>query len=172
MYIVNKAYDDKSADILDITNGNSMHLDESGLVGLDKNHSVYGLACYKNKVSSLQAYDFMTFATEVEADEWIREAGLNNINKLAMSYGTIVLIKSNVKYHVPYYVGYYRGDPHMGDYETLVAEGRGYTNYREAAKEFTKTDAEKKAAIMRNRSKSDVPWKAIRGNVTEIRYNK
>jgi len=151
MYIVNKAYDDKSADILDITNGNSMHLDESGLVGLAKNHSVYGLACYKNKVSSLQAYDFMTFA---------------------MSYGTIVLIKSNVKYHVSYYVGYYRGDPHMGDYETLVAEGRGYTNYREAAKEFTKTDAEKKAAIMRNRSKSAVPWKAIRGNVTEIRYNK
>lgn len=154
MIIVYKAYDDNSAELLDICTYRRMELTEIQLIKFVANGGeALGLSVSKNKINYIQAYDMVQFPTEYEADEFIRNNNLSSKNKKYINDMFCVLFKSDKVYHVKYYICIYRGDEII-----YVGDKGGYTPYIQAAKTFDKRTAGQKSALMTNNSKTGKHW--------------
>lgn len=153
MYIVYKAYDDNTADILDIGNFQIKYMTEIELIRFSKSNEVLGLSTSRNKIIYINAYSCTQFPTEQEADEYIKSMELPYKNKRFIQGMWWVLERTNHKYHVDYYVCTYRGDE-----VSYVGEKHSYTPYIQAAKVFSKTEAGKQAAMMNRNKNARAHW--------------
>lgn len=151
MYIVYEAFDDNTAIILDINTFAKYECSESDLIKLanKEGNNVLGLSVSNNKLNYITAYECISFPTEADADEYIKDNNLTYKNKRLTSNYYWVFTKKNYKIHVNYYVCTYRGDE-----ISYVANVGKYTPYIQAAKSFDKHTAKKKAAFM---SKNGLP---------------
>lgn len=156
MYIVYKAYDDNTAELLDICTYRRIEMTEIELIRFVQNgNEALGLSVSKsnNKINYINAYTFCQFPTEAEANEYIKINGLNYSNKKYINDMFCVLHRNNKVYHVDYYV-YYMAGPEL----TYLSEKGGITPYIQGAKTFDKKEAGKKAALMRQKSKTGKYW--------------
>lgn len=156
MYIVKEAFDDNTANILDIGTYMTREMSEIELIRFSKDNNVMGLSVSNNKINYISAYNCTTFVSEREADEYILENELSYQNKMWIHNMWWVFERANLKKHVDYYIGTYKGD------EITYLSESGYTPYIQGAKKFDKRTAQKRAAIMTNNSKTGTFWKAIR----------
>ena len=152
MYVIYEAYDDNTADVLDIGNYGRKFMTEQELIHFGNNYDVLGLSVSGHKLNYITAYNCLSFASEEEANEYIRENGLSYQNKRYAMGLFWVFEKKNHKKHVDYYICTYAGDE-----VTYLAE-KGYTPYIQAAKTFDKRTAGEKAALMTNKSKTGKHW--------------
>jgi hypothetical protein len=156
MYIVYRAYDDNTADILDIPSYNVNFLTEKELISLGSKETVTGLTVSNRKIVSLNAYECLTFPVESEADEYvnyIRQSYPNKkITKINSNSTYFVLCTRNQKIHVDYYIVSYT------EFERTYVANKGYTPYPQSAKPFSKAEAQKKAAMMQRNSKTGKNW--------------
>ena len=157
MYIVSRAYDDNTADILDIGSYQTKWFSEIELIRFAANHDVMGLSVSGGKVNYINAYSVVQFPTEDEATEYCRENGIGFNNKMYLLDYWFVFEKSNRKIHVAYFI-------RTAKEVEWVYLGRDikYTPYQQAAQEFTKKDAQKKVAMMNNNPKAVQHWMAER----------
>lgn len=152
MYIIYKAYDDNTAEILDVGTYQKRELTEKELINFNKEHDVLGLSATKQKINYIEAYSCVQFSMESEADEYIKENNLSYRNKRYIQGLYWVFEKSNKKIHVDYYVCAYAGK------EVLYLAEKGYTPYIQAAKVFDKRSAGKAAALATKNSKTGKYW--------------
>ena len=153
MYIVYQAYDDNTAEILDIGTFQRTPMTEQELIHFGTHHDVLGLSVSGHRLNYINAYNCLSFGTEDEANEYIRYNGLSSQNKRYASGYWWVFEKRDYKIHVDYYVCTYRGDE-----VTYLGKGGGYTPYIQAAESFDKRTAGEKAAIMTKKSKTGTKW--------------
>lgn len=152
MYIIYEAYDDNTADVLDIGNFAKRPMTEQELIIFGNNHDVLGLSVSGHKLNYITAYNCLSFASEDEADDYIKSNGLSYQNKrYAVGYYW-VFEKKNRKRHVDYYIY-----TCAGDNITYLTEN-GYSPYIQAAKSFDKKTAGEKAALMTRNSKTGKHW--------------
>lgn len=156
MLVVYRAYDDNTADIMDITNYGVQFYYENALVALSKNQRVIGLSVSNNKINYLTPYSVISFACEDEAIEYIKENGLSYRNKIYANGMYYVLERTDKIIHVDYIIGY------ITEVESIYLADKGYTPYINSAKTFTKNEVFKVANKMRYSSKTGKLWKAIR----------
>lgn len=152
MYIVYEAFDDNTATIIDLETYGTKFMTEQELINFGNKHSVLGLSVSGHRVNYITAYNCLSFATEEEADDYIRENGLSYKNKRYAMNLFLVLEKNNHKRHVDYYI-YTRA----GDEVTYVMD-KGYTHYIQAAKTFDKKTAGERAASMTQNSRTGKYW--------------
>lgn len=152
MYVVYEAYDDNTADIIDIGNYTRRFMTEQQLITFGNNHDVLGLSVSSHKINYINAYSCLSFATEEEADDYIRENSLSYQSKRYAMNMYWVFEKKNYKKHVDYYICTYRGNE-----VSYVAE-KGYTPYIQAAKQFNKKTAGEQAARMTKNSRTGTHW--------------
>jgi hypothetical protein len=156
MYIIYKAYDDNTAVVLDMPSFNMRTLTEKELISLGSKENVTGLTVSNRKILSLNSYECLTFPVEAEADEYINYIRQCFPNKKATKINSnsiyYVLCTRNEKVHVDYYVVSYT------EVERVYIAQKGYTPYIQAAKSFSKSDAQKKAAMMQRNSKTGKHW--------------
>lgn len=157
MFIVYEAFDDNTAIIADLSNYAQKEFSEQQLIRLASNHEVLGLSVSGQKINYLNAYSCIAFTTESEADEYLRDNGLSYQHKRYVNNMFWVLEKKNQKTHVDYYV-YSQAGPDL----TYIGKDGGYTPYIQAAKTFTKREANEKAVFMTKRSKTGKHWCAKR----------
>lgn len=156
MYVVYEAYDDNTADILDIGNFAKRPMTEQELIHFGNTHDVLGLSVSGHKLNYIAAYNCLSFASEDEADDYIKSNGLSYQNKrYAVGYYW-VFEKKNRKKHVDYYIY-----TCAGDNITYLTEN-GYSPYIQAAKSFDKKTAGEKAALMTRNSKTGKYWSVQR----------
>lgn len=156
MFIVYKAYDDKSAEIIDIITYSKREMGERELIAFSKNHNVLGLSVSNNKINYITAYSFMQFPTEADANEYCHENGYSYQQKMYIGSYYYVFEKTNKTYHVDYYVMYWTEVE-----QTYLAE-KGYTPYIQCAKSFDKKSAYERAASMTKNSKTGKKWSVYR----------
>jgi len=156
MYIVFKAFDDNTADILNLSSGQMNFLQEDELIKFGKSNDILGLSVDTRKINYIQPYTFVSFPTEYEMNEYIRMYGISHYVKKHIHGIYYIFTKSNNTKHVDYYICSYSG-PEV----TYLAES-GYTPYIQAAKSFDKKTAQKQAVFMTNNSKTGKHWKAER----------
>lgn len=153
MFIINEAFDDNTAIVLDLNTYARREMSELELIRFaSSGHDVLGLSVTNQQINYITAYSCISFAVETEADEYIRENGLTFRNKRYINGLYWVLEKNNKKIHVDYYICTWAGDT-----ATYVAE-KGYTPYIQAAKSFDKKTAGKQAALMTKSSKTGKYW--------------
>ena len=152
MYIVTKAYDDNTAEIIDIGPMTVYQLNTEELIQFSKRHDVLGLSVSRNKINYLQAYHCMSFATENEAREYMLENNLP-VNSIKYTNGMVFVVEKIPKIHVNYYICYYEGNN-----ATYVGDKGGYTPYIQAAKVFSRQEAGQRAAIMKQQSTTGKDW--------------
>lgn len=154
MYVVYEAFDDNTAIIIDIGTFARYECSESDLIKLaNKGNDILGLSVSNRKINYITAYECISFPTEADAEEYIRDNNLTYKNKRVASGYYWVFIKKNYKKHVDYYVCTY-----IGDEVSYVAKEGEYTPYIQAAKTFDKHTAGEQAAIMSKRSKTGKYW--------------
>ena len=157
MYVVYQAYDDNTAEILDIGSYGRKLMTEQELIIFGNKHDVLGLSVSGHKINYITAYNCLSFSSEEEANEYIKYNNLSYQNKRYMCGYWWVFEKKNNKIHVDYYVCNYKGEE-----VTYVGEdNKGktlYTPYIQAAKSFDKKEAGEKAALMRKNSKTGTYW--------------
>lgn len=153
MYIVSKAYDDNTAEILDIGSYQTRFFTEIELIRFSASHDVMGLSVSGGKINYINAYSVYTFPTEDEATEFCRENDIGFNNKMyALDYW-FVFQKSNKRVHVAYYIRTAKEVEWV-----YLGENIKYTPYQHAAKEFTKKEAQKKVAMMNKNPKATQHW--------------
>lgn len=153
MFIINEAFDDNTAVVIDLNNYARREMSEIDLIRFaNSGHEVLGLSVTGQQINYINAYECISFSMESEADEYIKENGLTFRNKRYVNNLYWVLEKKNKKIHVDYYICTWAG-PNA----TYVAE-KGYTPYIQAAKSFTKHEAGKRAALMTKGSKTGKIW--------------
>lgn len=154
MYVVYEAFDDNTAIILDIGTLARYECSEADLIKMVNNGSdILGASVSKQKLNYLNAYNCLSFPTETDADEYIKDNNLSYRNKRYASNYYWVFEKKDSKIHVDYYICTYRGDE-----ITFVSEFGGFTPYIQSAKTFDKHTAKKQAALMTNKSTKKVHW--------------
>lgn len=152
MYVIYEAYDDNTADVFDLGSYGRKLMTEQELIYFGNNHDVLGLSVSGHKINYITPYDCLSFATEDEADEYIRENDLSYQNKRYLLGMYWVFEKKNHKHHVVYYVCTYAGD------EVTYLCKNGYSPYIQSAKTFDKRTANEKAALMTKNSKTGKYW--------------
>lgn len=156
MYVIYEAYDDNTADVLDIGNFAKRTMTEQKLIRFGNNHDILGLSVSGQKINYITAYNCLSFASEDEADDYIKYNGLSYQNKrYAVGYYW-VFEKKNRKKHVDYYIYTCAGDD-----VTYVTES-GYSPYIQVAKSFDKKTAKEKAALMTKNSRTGKHWSVKR----------
>ena len=152
MYVVYEAFDDNTAVILDLGTFNKQLMYEQQLINfVNAGNQVIGLSVCGKRLNYIQAYNCVSFSTEGEVDEYIIDNNLPKRNKFwAFGYWWILEKKSTE--HVVYHICSYAGDT------VLYVGNGGYTPYIQAAQNFDKVTAGKKAAIMTQRSKTGKHW--------------
>lgn len=153
MYIVHRAYDDKTADILDIGNTSIKWFNEEELINFASHHDVIGVSISREKINYIHAYDVLQFPTEAEATEFCHEHGLSHKNKLYIFNYWYVFERSYVNYHVSYFI---RTTKEIAN--VYLGKDIKYTPYTQAAKEFTKDEAQKKVDMMNKNPKATQHW--------------
>lgn len=156
MLVVYKSYDDNTAEIIDLCDYSVTFYRESDLIALAKNHNVLGLSVSNNKINYISAYSIVTFPTEDEAVEYLKDKNLSLRNKITINGMTYVFEKRNEIIHVDYVIGY------ITEVEAIYISDRGYTPYIKAAKVFDKKEVFKVANVLTNRSKTGKHWRALR----------
>ena len=157
MLVVNKAYDDNTAELIDLVSWSRSFYNEKALIELSKTHNVLGLSVSKNRINYISSYNIYTFPTEAEANEYIKENGLSYRNKIDLNSFCYVLEKTNEVIHVDYLVAY------ITEVErTYVGEHNSYTAYPNSAKRFDKKEAGRVAGVMTNKSKTGKIWRPVR----------
>lgn len=157
MYIIETAYDDNTAVILDLGTYEKRFMLEKDLIYFGNKHDVLGLSVSNNKINYITSYSCISFSNESEADEYIRDASLTYKNKRNLLGYTWVFEKKDHKIHVDYYICAYAGPEVI-----YVGKEGGYTPYIQAAKTYSKQEAGKTAALMRQHSKTGKHWKVQR----------
>lgn len=153
MLVVVEAYDDNSALVMDLNTYTRKEMSELELIRFANNgHNILGLSVSSRQINYINAYDCISFASEDEADEYIKENGLTSKNKRYTNNLVWVLEKKNNKIHVDYYICAWSGPNAV-----YVAE-QGYTPYIQAAKSFDKKTAGRKAVMMAQKSKTGKYW--------------
>lgn len=153
MFVISEAYDDNTAMVIDLSTYSRKEMSEIDLIRFSATgHDVLGLSVSDKQINYIHGYDCISFATEDEADEYIKDKGLTYRNKKYINGLYWVLEKKSSKIHVDYYVCTWAGQN-----ATYVAE-RGYTPYIQAAKSFDKKSAGRQAAMMTQHSKTGKHW--------------
>lgn len=155
MKVVIRAYDDNTADILDLDSMRVYFCTEHNLKTIDSN-DVLGLSVTKGKINYINAYDYIQFETDDELEDYIVYNRIRNCVKKYINGTYFLFIRNDSKIHVDYYVCTYRGPV------TTYVCTKGYTIYINGAKKFNKTEASKRAAIMTDRSRTGSHWFAVR----------
>lgn len=153
MYVVYRAYDDNTADIIDLSTMHVENFGERQLIKLGTEKDILGLSVSSNKINYINAYTFIKFDSDNELNEYIREYVDEPYVKKNVHGYFWLLKKTNHKYHVDYYVCTYKGDE-----VTYLGKERNYTPYIQAAKTFSKHEAGEKAALMTKNSKTGTHW--------------
>ena len=162
MMVVYNAYDDNSADIIDIITMKRYHQSAQQIINyINNGGKILGVSVGTNKINYINAYSIGTFPTEDEADEFIRDNGLSYQNKRYVNDMFYVFEKNNKVIHVDYVIY-----SQMGDEITYVGEtvkGKTtYTPYVQAAKKFTEKEAYSRSASMTKNSKTGKLWFVMR----------
>lgn len=153
MFIIVEAFDDNTATVMDLNTYARKEMSEAELIRFSNSgHQVLGLSVTGQQINYINSYSCISFATESEADEYIRDCGLSFRNKKYINNLYWVLEKNNNKIHVDYYICTWAGNE-----ATYVAD-KGYTPYIQAAKVFDKRTAGKQAALMTKSSKTGKYW--------------
>ena len=158
MYIVYQAYDDNTAEILDIGTFQRIPMTEQELIKFGNNHDVLGLSVSGHKLNYITAYNCLSFPTEEDANEYIGDNALSYQNKRYACGYWWVFEKRNHKYHVDYYICTYAGNEvtYLGKKDKSGKDT--YTPYIQAAQCFDKRTAGEKAARMTQSSKTGKHW--------------
>lgn len=156
MYIISKAYDDKSAEVLDVITCERHELSERELINMSKSHDILGLSVSGNKINYINAYSCITFASDEEAYEYCKDNGISTRNTIFINGYYYIFDKTNKVYHVDYFVMYWTEVE-----QTYIAE-KGYTPYIQCAKSFDKKSAYERAASMTKNSKTGKKWSVYR----------
>jgi hypothetical protein len=155
MYIIYNAYDDNTADILDLNTLSLKFNTEIELIRLGNKEQVVGLTVDTHKIISLNSYSCLTFPTESEADEYVHSyLDKGNFKKIYINNMFYLLIQKEIpKLHVDYHIV-----TNSECMKVYVAKNKGYTPYIQCAKAFDKDTAKKQAALMQKQSKTGKYW--------------
>lgn len=162
MYIIYKAYDDNTAIVLDVITLRRQFMYERDLINFINNgHDVLGCSVSGQRINYLEAYSCLTFPSEDEADEYIRENGLSYRNKRYINGLYYVFEKTHKCIHVDYIIrnqiGYDCSYLIIGNNNKI-----GYSPYIQSATTFDKRTAQEKAAMMTKNSKTGKQWVTVR----------
>lgn len=162
MYIVVRAYDDFTADILDIGNFRTRHFENKELLNFLAAHEVIGAVKSGHKIVRLTTYDYVQFASEGEAYEYLREEGLSTKDLIYAEGYWWVFINTNRVEHVEYKVYFSHGDEKT--FGIFDASGRllGCTPYIQAATSLDRQTAKRLAYFCKKNSKHGNYWKTLR----------
>lgn len=154
MFIISIAYDDNTAEVLELPSQNRKYMTEQELINFSKHNEVLGLSA-GNKINYIQPYSAYLFPSEDEAYFYIKNNNLSYNSKHYVGEGYYAVVeKNNNKRHVDYFV-YCCSGPEI----TYVGKNRGtYVPYKQSAKTFTKHEAQKTAALMTRKSKTGKYW--------------
>ena len=152
MYIVYEAFTDNSAIVLDVCTLQRIELTEQNLINFASNHEVLGASVSNRKLNYLNAYNCISFASEEDVNDYIKENNLSYQNKRYINGYYFVFERKEYKIHVDYYVCTYAGEE-----VTYLCEN-GYSPYIQAAQAFDKRTAGEKAALMTKKSKTGKHW--------------
>lgn len=162
MFYIAEAYDDYTAYIDEVTEAGCMKKKqlktEHQLIQLSKEQEIVGLYASDDRVESLIAYEATELPTPEELKEYVREHGISEYK----TFENVLLTPKSGMLHVEYVVGYELGYDNIADHVCYLGEKGSYTNYLDSAKVFNRADAQKTAALMRQRGKTGKLWKAIR----------
>lgn len=155
MYIVYRAYDDKTADILGIGKGNinMKRFSEEELINFTSHHDVIGVSASDKRLNYINAYDILQFPTEDEATEFCHEHGISYKNKIYIFNYWYVFERSYITYHVSYFIRTAKETDNV-----YLGKDIKYTPYMQAAKEFTKDEAQKKVDMMSKNPRAAQNW--------------
>ena len=153
MYIVQRAYDDKTADILDLGNYATKHFEERELIRFASNHDVMGLSVSDNKINYISAYSITSFPVESEATEYCYEHGLSYQSKMNLLGYWWVFEKTYITFHVAYYIRTAKEVDNV-----YLGENNTYTPYIQSAREFSKKEAQKKVVMMNRNPRAAQHW--------------
>ena len=153
MYVINEAYDDNTALVIDLSNYTRKEMSELELIRFASyGNEVLGLSVSGQQKNYINGYESISFPVEAEADEYIKENRLSFRNKRYLNGLYWVLEKKNNKIHVDYYICTWAGP------NALYVGEKGYTPYIQSAKKFDKKTAGKQAALMTKNSKTGKYW--------------
>lgn len=166
MYVVIEAFDDDFAMVLDLNTYVKTQFNAKELVALSKSHDILGLSVSGSKINYINAYRTLSFASESEADDYIKDNSdtVSYRNKRYINGLYFVLEKTNKITHVDYYVCTYAGDE-----VTYVGNKGGYTPYIQAAKPMSRREAGEISAMMTRNSKTGKTWLMRRVPVSPFR---
>lgn len=167
MMVVYNAYDDNSADIIDVVTMKMYHQSAQQIINyLNKGGKILGVSASSNKINYINAYSIGTFPTEFEADEYIRDNYLSYQNKRYINDMFYVFEKTDKVIHVDYVVYTQNGDEIT--YVGKDVKGKTtYTHYIQSAKTFSEKEAYSRSASMTKCSKTGKFWFVMR--MPEIR---
>ena len=84
MYVVYQAYDDNTAEILDIGSYGRKLMTEQELIIFGNKHDVLGLSVSGHKINYITAYNCLSFSSEEEANEYIKYNKENGFVKVTI----------------------------------------------------------------------------------------
>lgn len=162
MMVVYNAYDDNSADIIDVVTMKRYHQSAQQMINyINKGGKILGVSASNNKINYVNAYSIGTFPTEDEADEYIRDNGLSYQNKRYLNDIFYVFEKIDKVIHVKYMIYNQTGNEITYVGETVKGKTT-YTPYMQAAKTFTEKEAYSRSASMTKNSKTGKFWFVMR----------
>lgn len=160
MLVVYNAFDDNTADIIDITNMTVKFYTEQQLINLNKHHNVLGIISDNRKLYSIHSYNMVSFPTENEAIVFAKVNNIELSNMLFINGYYWVFQKQQGLLYVNYYVYNQKGEECT--YLCIQNNKATYTPYIQEATVFDKKEAQKRAKLMTMNSKTGTYWKALR----------
>lgn len=158
MYICYKTFDDNYIEVLDLNSYQTAVMSASDIKKfIHSGHNIFGVTCSDNKITAVRSYECISFPSEMEADEYLKDNNISYKDKLFVNGYWYVFEKRKKVIHVRYYIYNYN------EYETTyVGLNRSYTPYKDAAKEFEKKEAFVKAASMNKNGNGSKRWLVLR----------
>lgn len=162
MLVVYNAYDDNSADIIDVVTMKRYHQGAQQIINyINQGGKILGVSAGNNKINYINAYSIGTFPTEDEADEYIKDNQLSYQNKRYINDMFYVFEKNNKVIHVDYVIYTQVGDEITYVGQTVKGKTT-YTPYIQSARTFTEKEAYSRSASMTKNSKSGKYWFVMR----------
>ena len=162
MYIVVRAYDDFTADILDIGNFRTRHFENKELFNFLARHEVIGAMTSGHKIVNLTAYNYIQFESEGEAYEYLREEGLSTRDLVYAEGYWWVFINRNRVEHVEYKVYFPHGDEKTFGIFDACGKLLGCTPYIQAATRLDRQTAKRLAYFCKRNSKHGNYWTTLK----------
>lgn len=153
MYIIHKAYDDFSAEVLDVTNYKTLRMTEDELLKLCNKHRVIGATVLNGEIQWLSAYSCRIVPTEEELNELLEDSDISMQNVISVNGSYAVLVESKEPpEHVDYAVYTMAGD------DITYLGHSCYTKYKVSALRLKKDTAKRIAEKMTRNSKTGKHW--------------